>query len=325
MKSSKNTRKTIKNIIENTLTSPTTVAAIKKYNLEKFVYTTLPPEKYIFGNIRSVEVSIQVLKYNSLLQPGLKSIPKRAGAHPGKGIPSKQALVEKLYGLTRYQRELIEKADFSYMDQAIKIARETKKPTDINKMMKIKKDEELTKKAEAKRQEKEAREAEFAAKVENATKASPDQLFGAALVDLTFAPEDFDYNSVSLPMADNSLMLLAVRPKDMTRAMEIIKSWQFNYVDNAIWNRDFTKPGSCWCDNKHTMLLIATKGNPEAPIKGFSLMSVYYERQTSETVYIPDYYYDMIEQMCPGQQYLEVFSHRQYNDSWHIFELTLNK
>lgn len=73
------------------------------------------------------------------------------------------------------------------------------------------------------------------------------------------------------------------------------------------------------------MLLIATKGNPEAPIKGFSLMSVYYERQTSETVYIPDYYYDMIEQMCPGQQDLEVFSHRQYNDSWHIFELTLNK
>lgn len=245
MKSSKNTRKTIKNIIENTLTSSTTVAAIKKYNLEKFVYTTLPPEKYIFGKIRSVEVSIQVLKYNRLLQPVLKSIPKRAGAHPGKGIPNKQALVEKLYGLTRYQRELIEKADFSYMDQAIKIARETKKPTDINKMMKIKKDEELTKKAEAKRQEKEAREAEFAAKVENATKASPNQLFGATLVDLTFAPEDFDYNSVSLPMADNSLMLLAVRPKDMTRAMEIIKSWQFNYVDNAIWNRDFTKPGSC--------------------------------------------------------------------------------
>lgn len=68
--------KTIKNIIKNTLTSPTTVAAIKKYNLEKFVYSTLPPEKYISGKIRSVEVSIQVLKYNfcSLKRRGYEKI-----------------------------------------------------------------------------------------------------------------------------------------------------------------------------------------------------------------------------------------------------------
>lgn len=316
--------KTIKSIINTTLTSPTTVAAIKKYNLEKFVYSTLPPEKYISGKIRSVEVSIQVLKYNSLLQPVLKSIPNRSGAHPGKGIPSKQALVEELYGLNRYRRELIEKADFSYMEQAIKTARETKKPTDINKMMKIKKDEEMAKKAEAKRQEKEAREAEFAAKVENATKASPDEMFGAAVVDLTLAPEDFDFGSLSLPMADNALMFLAVRPKDMKKALDVIDLWQFSYIDNAIWNRDFTKPGSCWCDNKHTMILIATKGTPKEPVKGFSLASVHYERQTLDTIYIPDYYYDMIEQMCPGQQYLEVFSHRQYSDSWHILNLTSN-
>ena len=65
---------------------------------------------------------------------------------------------------------------------------------------------------------------------------------------------------------------------------------------------------------------LATKGKPQEPEKGFSLKSVHYERQTLETVYIPDYYYDMIEQMCPGLQYLEVFSHRQYSDSWHIFD-----
>lgn len=316
--------KTIKNIIKNTLTSPTTVAAIKKYNLEKFVYSTLPPEKYISGKIRSVEVSIQVLKYNSLLQPVLKSIPNRSGAHPGKGIPSKQALVEELYGLNRYRRELIEKADFSYMEQAIKMARETKKPTDINKMMKIKKDDEAAKKAEAKRQEKEAREAEFAAKVENAIKASPDETFGAAVVDLTLAPKDFDFSSLSLPMADNALMCLAVNPKDMKKAMDVIDLWQFSYIDNAVWNRDFSKSGSDWCDNKHTMLLIATKGTPEEPVKGFRLASVYYERQTLDTIYIPEYYYDMIEQMCPGQQYLEVFSHRQHSDSWHVLDTNFN-
>jgi hypothetical protein len=320
MKSSLQNKITIKNTIKNTLASPAIIKAIEAYDLKRFVYTQVPPTKYVSGKTRSVEVSIQVLNYNRLLQPILQSIPTRSGAHPGKGLPSKTSLVETLYGLDRYHRKQIEKADFSWFDKAVEEARTTKTPTSVAKMMKLKKQYEDEQKAIERKREKDAKAAEFAAKVENAKKASSDETFGAAVVDLTFAPEDFDFSSVSLPMAENSLMLMAVRPKDMKKALDIIDLWQFSYIDNVIWNRDFSKPGSCWSDNKHTVILIASNGNPEKPMEGFKLNSVHYERQTSRTVYIPDYYYDMIEQMCPGLQYLEVFSHRKHSDSWHIFD-----
>ena len=325
MKSSLKNKITIKNTIKNTLASPTIIKAIEAYDLKRFVYTQVPPTKYVSGKTKSVEVSIRVLDYNRLLQPILQSIPTRSGAHPGKGLPSKTSLVETLYGLDRYHREKIEKADFSWFDKAVEEARKTKTPTSVAKMMKLKKKYEDEQKAIERKREKDAKADEFAAKVENAKIASSDETFGGAVVDLTFAPDDFDFGSTSLPMADDALLFLVVRPKDLAVAMNLIDSWQFNYVDSVVWNRDFTKPGSCWSDNRHTILLIATKGSPENPMEGFKLNSVHYERQTLDTVYIPDYYYDMIDHMCPGLQYLEVFSHRQYSDSWHVYDLTLNK
>lgn len=210
------------------------------------------------------------------------------------------------------------------MEKAIEEARSSKTPTSVSKMIKLKRKHEEEQKSIERKKRKEAQTAEFAAKVENAKKASLDEEFSTALVDMTLAPEDFDFASISLPMADDSLILMAVRPKDMKKALDILNLWQYSYVDNVIWNRDFSKPGSFWSDNKHTVILMATKGSPEKPMKEFKLNSVHYERQTLDTVHIPDYYYDMIEQMCPGQQYLEIFSHRQYSDSWHVFDTNLN-
>ena len=313
-------KNTIKSIINTTLPSKQIDDAVKEYGLTDFITTILPPKDYLSVCRKSVKDSITALLNDMKLREILLSIPKRQGAHPGKGIPSKTILVETLYGLDRYHREQLEQADVAWLRKTITYADKPNSPVKCATMIRLKGEEEKARKAAIATKQKEAQTAAFAAKVENAKKASPDEEFGAALVDLTCAPEDFDFASVSLPMADNSLMLLAVRPKNMKKALDIIDLWQFSYVDNVVWDRDFTKLGSCWSDNKHTMILIATKGKPQEPEKGFSLKSVHYERQTLETVYIPDYYYDMIEQMCPGLQYLEVFSHRQYSDSWHIFD-----
>ena len=320
MNSSKQNKNTIKSTINTTLTSKQIDDAVKKYGLTDFITTTLPPKDYLSVCRKSVKDSITALLNDMKLREVLLSIPKRQGAHPGKGIPSKTILVETLYGLDRYHREQIEKADLAWLRKTIKYAVKHNSPVKCATMIRLKGEEEKARKAAIATKRKEAQTAEFAAKVENSKKASSDEKFGVALVDLTLAPENFGFGSVSLPMAEDSLMLMAVRPEDMKKALYIINLWQFSYIDNVIWNRDFSKPGSCWSDNKHTVILIASKGNPEKPMEGFKLNSVHYERQTLETVYIPDYYYDMIEQMCPGLQYLEVFSHRQYSDSWHIFD-----
>ena len=305
----------INNIIEKSS------KAIAAYGLEKLVYSTLPPHKYISANVKSLETSIQKLKYDKILHEIFKEIPTRQGCRTSMG---KQKLIEEIYGLNRYYKEKIEKADFSYMDKAIQQAKENQEPTSINKMMKIKKDEELAQKAEAKRLKKEAEEAELVKKLDEAKKANPDELFDAALIDLPLAPENFDLNSLKLPLADNALLLVVVEADDMMRGLEFIKHQNAVYKTNFIWDRDRIFVNGEWCKNRHTMFLLAVKGDSERPHNTFKAESVFFEHQSSATHYVPDYFYELIENMCLGKQYLEVFSNRQFSDSWHILDTKTN-
>ena len=305
----------INNIIEKSS------KAIAAYGLEKLVYSTLPPHKYISANVKSLETSIQKLKYDKILHEIFKEIPTRQGCRTSMG---KQKLIEEIYGLNRYYKEKIEKADFSYMDKAIQQAKENQEPTSINKMMKIKKDEELAQKAEAKRLKKEAEEAELVKKLDEAKKANPDELFDAALIDLPLAPENFDLNSLKLPLADNALLLVVVEADDMMRGLEFIKHQNAVYKTNFIWDRDRIFVTGEWCKNRHTMFLLAVKGDPERPHNTFKAESVFFEHQSSATHYVPDYFYELIENMCLGKQYLEVFSNRQFSESWHILDTKTN-
>ncbi len=313
MKSSIANKNTIETIIEEN------DDVIKEYGLEKLFYSTLPPQKYMSSRVKSVETSIQQLKYDQILHEVFKNIPKRQGNRKSIG---KQELIEKLYGLNRYHKEQIEKADFSYLDKAIKAARENNSPTDINKMMKIKKDEELAKKAEEKRQAKEAEEAELEKLLETAKVASADENFDAALVDLTLAPKGW---SITLPLADDALLLVVVEADELLEGIKFIKSQEAVYKTNMVWDRDRLSISGDWCKNKHTMVLIAVKGNPGKPHETFKAESIYFEHQASATHYVPDNFYDLVEKMVPGEkQYLEVFSTRQYSDSWHIIDTKTN-
>ena len=114
----------INNIIE------TSRETIKEFGLEKLIYSTLPPKKYISANVKSLKTSIQKLKYDKILHEIFKEIPTRQGSKKSIG---KQKLIEEIYGLNRYYKEKIEKADFSYMDKAIQQAKENQEPTSINR------------------------------------------------------------------------------------------------------------------------------------------------------------------------------------------------
>ena len=293
-------------------------AEIKKYGLDELVYSTLPPSEYKSIGVKSVEASIQLLRYDHILHEEFKKIPTRKGSHKLMG---KIELIEKLYGLNRYRKEQIEKADFSYLDKAIKAAHENNSPTDINKMMKIKKDEELAKKAEEKHKAKEAKEVELEKLLETAKVASADEDFDAALVDLTLAPKGW---SKTLPLADDALLLVVVEADELLEGLEFIKSQEAIYKTNIIWDRDRLSIKSDWCKNKHTIVLIAIKGDPEKPDEDLKAESIYFEHQASATHYVPDYFYDLVEHMVPSKQYLEVFSTRQYSDRWHIMDTKLN-
>jgi len=292
--------------------------AIATYKLQKMVIL-VPPEKYKRTGKVSVSASITRLRYELALKPFLLSIPKRPGAHPGKGRPSKDVLVKNLYGLGRYAREQIEHLEAEWVEKAILYAQEYNEPATRILSFRLKKEFEQKAK-ETERMKKQAeKDQAYAEHVANAPKASEAQVFNGAIVDLTQRPEDTDFNSMTLPLAENALVLVAVMPKELPEAMELLKTLSLKYIDNVVWNRDTVKGGYAWSVNLHTNILLGIKGTLEEPEGYFRPQSDHLEHPLSDQKNLPDFYYDSMSNLVPGGAYLEVFSTRQYNDQWFSF------
>lgn len=293
--------------------------AVSEYKLQKMV-ALVPPAKYRRTSNISVSASIKRLRYELALKPFLLSIPKRPGAHPGKGIPSKAVLVKNLYGLSRYAREQIEHLEAEWVEKAILYALEYNVPATATLSFRLKKEFEQ-KAREAERMEKQAeRSQKFAQSVENSRKANVADAHHAAIIDLTQMPANCIPETLTLPLADNALILVAVMPKDLVWGLDLLKTWGLKYVDNVVFDRDKVKGGYDWSINQHTNILVATKGELEKPLDYFRLKSILFEPQAMGQHDLPDYYYDSMSNLVPGGAYLEVFSSRQYNDQWFTFD-----
>ena len=293
--------------------------AIDTYKLQKMVLL-VPPEKYKRTGKVSVSASITRLRYELALKPFLLSIPKRPGVHPGKGKPSKTVLVKNLYGLERYACEQIENLEAEWVEKAIMYAQEYNVPATAALSFRLKKEFEQ-KAREVERMQKQAEKNQsYADCVVNAPKASEAQVFNGAIVDLTQRPEGTDFQSMTLPLAENALVLIAVMPKELQEAMELLKMLGLKYIDNIVWNRDSVKGGYVWSINQHTNILLGIKGTLEEPVSYFRPQSDYLEHPVSGQKNLPDFYYDSMSNLVPGGAYLEVFSTRQYNDQWFSFD-----
>lgn len=293
--------------------------AISAYNLQKMV-ALVPPAKYRRTSNMSVSASIKRLRYELALKPFLLSIPKRPGAHPGKGIPSKAVLVKNLYGLGRYGCEQIEHLEDEWVEAAIKYAVEYNVPATPILSFNLKKEFEQKAK-ETERYIKQAeRSQKFAQSVENSRKANVADAHHAAIIDLTQMPANCIPETLTLPLAEDALVLVAVMPDKLLNAIDLINKWGLTYIDNVVWNRDRIKGQYVWSKNIHTNILIATKGNLDAPIEYLRMDSNTFEHQGPDQKCLPDYYFSEVEVLVPGGKYLEVFTSRQYSDKWFSYQ-----
>ena len=296
-------------------------AAIIEYNLTELV-NTLPPQNYIARRKKTLRSSIENLCKDLMLTPHLKAIPKRPGVHPNKGLPSKAATIEALYGLNRYYRELIEALDKKWVRKAIKDAFKNNHNADpaLVKRLKTKNNECYNNALKAK--EKEIKKAKTAEKMSKAVIADKSLPYAGAIIDLTQLYLTADLSSITLSLAENALVLIATYPKNLPNALKLIENLELTYVDNVVWDRDVQLPTGAWSKNQHTNILIALKGQPNEPVNEFQLKSVHFDHKTTELLSLPDYYFSMMEEMCPGEQYLEVFSCRQFSDKWHVLKIS---
>jgi N6-adenosine-specific RNA methylase IME4 len=114
---------------------------------------------------------------------------------------------------------------------------------------------------------------------------------------------------------DCVLFLWATSPK-LVEALQVIKSWGFEYKTNMVWVKDKIGMGY-YARQKHELLLIATKGAVPAPEPASRPESVVVSSRGQHSKK-PDEVYEIIEKMYPEYRKLEMFarSKREGWESW---------
>ncbi|MBR1604756.1 MAG: hypothetical protein IJ660_01455, partial [Alphaproteobacteria bacterium] len=222
---------------KNTISQQQIDAAIATYNLQDLV-KILPPQNYISHAQKTVRSTIEALCKDFVLTPYLKAIPKRPGAHPGKGLPSKRATIEALYGLNRHRTDCIEKLSKKWVRKAIKYAVKNERKIDVAFALRLMRENEQYYQKILATKAKEKRNVALAERMVSVVIADKSLPYSGAIIDLTQNNLPKDLNSITLPLADDALVFIAVYPKDEQRAYSFIDTLGLIYVDSVVWDRD---------------------------------------------------------------------------------------
>lgn len=123
-----------------------------------------------------------------------------------------------------------------------------------------------------------------------------------------------DMKRLKPPSADDCVLFMwATNPK-LREALELISAWGFEYKTGATWVKDKIGMGY-YFRQKHELLLVATKGaGLELPDDNKKPESVFFADRTGHSEK-PEIAYELIEQMYPEYNKLEMFS-RKERDGW---------
>lgn len=121
-----------------------------------------------------------------------------------------------------------------------------------------------------------------------------------------------------IAVADNAVLFLWATNPFLQDAFYVVNAWGFEYKTNMVWVKtDLVKPGSgFYVRGRHELLLICTRGSftpldpHTAPPIGSVISSPVQEHSAK-----PSEFYDTIERLYPGCNYLELFA-RQQRDGW---------
>lgn len=119
-------------------------------------------------------------------------------------------------------------------------------------------------------------------------------------------------NSAKEQLTEDNWCTLDEAVKNTPLTKKIIQG--FTYREHAIWDFGKAKTAELCFETRHKVLLVATKGDnfPEPKLKKASV----YQERSEATEVKPKYYYETIERMFPGCNFLDVFSAEPCNSKW---------
>lgn len=126
-----------------------------------------------------------------------------------------------------------------------------------------------------------------------------------------------DICKLKVPSADDSVLFLWATAPKLIEALEVVKSWGFDYKTNLVWVKDKIGMGY-YVRGRHELLLIAIKGRPKVPATIDRQDSVIFGAR-GEHSEKPHSVYDFIESSYPENSYLEIFARKKHSDKWHAW------
>ncbi len=116
-----------------------------------------------------------------------------------------------------------------------------------------------------------------------------------------------------VPSAEESVLFLWATAPKLREALAVMAAWGFEYKTCAVWDKERIGMGY-WFRGQHELLLVGVKGGFPAPAPEVRASSVIREARTGHSAK-PALVYGLIEAMCPGRRYLELFA-RSKRDGW---------
>ena len=113
--------------------------------------------------------------------------------------------------------------------------------------------------------------------------------------------------------AENAILFLWATNPQLEGALEVVRSWGFEYKTNMVWVKNKIGTGY-YFRAKHELLLLATRGDIPPPVEANRPPSVLFSPREEHSKK-PDEVYDYIEVMYPNRRYLELFA-RNHREKW---------
>jgi N6-adenosine-specific RNA methylase IME4 len=113
----------------------------------------------------------------------------------------------------------------------------------------------------------------------------------------------------------NAVLFLWVTSPILEESFEVIKAWGFEYKTSFIWDKIKHNMGH-YSSVRHEILLLCIKGS--YPIQKSKLYDSVLSLERTEHSKKPDYYYEMIEDLYPDSNKIELFS-RNERKGWRVY------
>jgi len=117
--------------------------------------------------------------------------------------------------------------------------------------------------------------------------------------------------NMNIPAKKNSVLFLWVTSPKLKEGIEVMDSWNFEYVTSIIWDKKVMGMGY-WLRNSHEIILIGRRG--KFPPPRIQKPSVFRFKKTKHSSK-PKFFYSLIDEMFPNKNKIELFA-RDRREGW---------